>query len=166
MMEGKEEAGQDGLNAWFESFVDVVDVGNAKEWDALATSLDQEKEGGYLDKNVEWEDDQYTPLHYAAQKGDLDIVEELIEKHGVPVDIKTGTYLRTPLQLAALEGNLKMVTYLVDKGAKWNAIDSAKSNAPHYAASEIQEDANTEMVKFLMRKGADYQALANDKSSL
>ena len=47
-------------------------------------------------KNVEWEDDQYTPLRYAAQKGDLDVVEELIEKHGVPVDIKTGIYQRTP----------------------------------------------------------------------
>jgi ankyrin repeat protein len=68
--------------------------------------------------------------------------------------------------LAALEGNLKMVTYLVDKGAKWNAIDSAKSNALHYAASGIQGKANTAAVKFLMQKGADYKALANDKFSL
>ncbi len=58
IMGGKEEAGQGGLNTWFESFVDLVD--NAEEWDTIAASLDQGKESGYLDKSVEWEEDQYT----------------------------------------------------------------------------------------------------------
>lgn len=48
MMEGKEEAGRDGLNTWFELFVDVVD--NAEGWDTLAASLDQGKKSGYLEK--------------------------------------------------------------------------------------------------------------------
>jgi len=46
-------------------------------------------------------DGQYTPLHYAAEEGDLDVIKELIETYKIPVDIKTGIHKRTPLRLAS-----------------------------------------------------------------
>jgi ankyrin repeat protein len=70
-----------------------------------SVSLAQGEEGGYLSEHVEWNDDMYTPLHYAASMNDLEVVEELIRKYHIPVEIKTGDFKRTPLHLAALEGH-------------------------------------------------------------
>lgn len=63
---------------------------------------------GYLTQPIVWDNDQYIPLHHAAA-GDLEVVEELVEKHDIPVGVRTGGCKRTPLHLAALEGNLEVI---------------------------------------------------------
>ena len=147
--EKKEEISQasSNLTDWFQRFVDTVD--HAEEWAEVAGLLAEGRRCGYLDKGVVWGDDQYTPLHYAAEVGDLDVTEELVKKYNIPVDIRTDGYQRTPLHLAALRGNLEVVQYLVNKAASdLNAVDSAESNALHYAALGIKGQANTEVIKF------------------
>jgi ankyrin repeat protein len=69
-----------GLDAWFHSFVDA----NANEWNTVARSLAEGNEGGYLSEYVEWDNNMYTPLHYAASMGDLDTVDKLIGKYNIP----------------------------------------------------------------------------------
>jgi hypothetical protein len=70
MMEGKKEAGQDGLSTWFESFVDVVDD-EKRNWSAIQEVLD---ERGTNDLKQ---------LHYVTEEGDLEVVAALInnQKH-------------------------------------------------------------------------------------
>ncbi len=116
---------------------------------------------------LNWGDDQYTPLHYAAEVGDLDVVQELTEKYEISVDITVGIYESTPLHLSALAGHLEVVKYLISKGADWSAADSKKSNSLHYASLGIKGHQNTEIVKFLIEgQYADYKSLANNEFSL
>jgi hypothetical protein len=81
MMEGKKEAGQDGLSTWFKSFVDVVDD-EKRNWSAIQEVLD-ERGTNDLKQPVELEDDDHTPLHYVTEEGDLEVVAALInnQKH-------------------------------------------------------------------------------------
>ncbi len=132
---------------WFESFVNMVD--NAETWKEVTQVLDQGN--GYLEQLVPWDDDQYTPLHYAAEKGDLGVVKELIQRRGVPVDIRTG-HQRTPLHLAALEGNLEIVEYLIAKNADIKSVDKEGSNALHYAALGTDGELNTAIVRYLVEQ--------------
>lgn len=154
--EKKEEASEasPGLVDWFQRLVSAVD--NAEEWAEVEGTLAEGRQCGYLDKHVTWDDDQYTPLHYAAEAGDLEVVQALIEKDGIPVDIRTGKCQRTPLHLAALAGELHLVKYLMRKKADWNAVDSASSNTLHYAALGTRYEANTAVVAHLYNHvGAD-----------
>jgi Ankyrin repeats (3 copies) len=117
----------------------------SSEWDTVASTLDEGKQDGYLDQHVEWHDDLYMPLHYAADVGDLDVVEELIKKYNVNVEITTGFYERTPLHLAASGGHLDVVMYLVRMGANWNTMDNTEANVLHYAAFGIQGEQNMDV---------------------
>lgn len=153
--EKKEEASQASpeLTAWFQRFVDVLD--HAEEWDEVAGLLAEGRRCGYLDKGVSWDDDQYTPLHYVAEEGDLEVVQELIEKYGIPVDIRTKEYQRTPLHLAASNGQLAVVKYLLSQKAFLYATDKDGSSPLHYAVLGVKGKANTEVAACLHDKGAD-----------
>jgi Ankyrin repeats (3 copies)/Ankyrin repeat len=165
MLEEKKEAGQDGLSTWFKSFVDVVDD-EQRSWSAIQAVLD---EGGanYLKQPVELEDDDYTPLHYVAEEGDLEVVTELINNREVPVDIQTSKTGRTPLHSAASAGKLEVVKLLVEvHGADVNALDQEEASALHYAAAGGQEEVSEEIIKFLVKKGADLKKLVKNKFSV
>ena len=126
--EKKEEVWQASADheAWFQRFVDAVD--HAEEWDEVAGILAEGRRRGYLDKTVEWDDDQYTPLHYAAEEGNLKVVEELVKKDNIPVDIITDGRGRTPLQFAASAGHLQIVEFF---------CETRSSNKP-YGQTKIQ----------------------------
>jgi ankyrin repeat protein len=152
---------------WFESFVEAVD--NAKDFSEIQEVLDQGVSGekNYLKQCIAWDDDTYTPLHYAAEKGDLEIVQELIEERAIPVNIQTGICGRTPLHLAALKGRLNVVQFLLESDQViLEQEDSQGSTALHYAASGVQGEKNIEVVKLLIEKGAQYGKLAGDFSLL
>ncbi len=137
--EKKEEVSQASpdLTAWFQRFVDVLD--HAEEWNEVAGVLAEGRRHGYLDKSVAWDDDQYTPLHYAAESGNLKVIEELVKRDKIPVDITTGERKRTSLQFATSSGHLPIVKFLVGAGAKVGHVDKQGSNALHYAAAGCDE---------------------------
>ena len=148
---------------WFESFVEAVD--HAENFKEVQKVIGQGK--AYLACRVEWEDDEYTPLHYAAEQGNLEAVKELIEKHGIPINIKTGLCQRTPLHLAALAGQLHVAKTLLQKSEHVrDDVDHQGNNALFYAASGIQGESNTEVVKWLIGQGADPKVTIDEISLL
>ena len=86
------------------------------------------------DLGAEPDKEGWTPLHYAATKGHLDIVEYLISKE-VDVDALNPSNT-TPLMLASRYGHIKVVKFLLDHDAdltlhntqNYTAIDFAYAN--------------------------------------
>ena len=77
----------------------------------------------------------WTPLHYAATKGHLDIVEYLISKE-VDVDaLNPGD--TTPLMLAARYGHIRVVKFLLDHDA-----DLTLHNTQHLTAIDFAYQYN------------------------
>ena len=77
----------------------------------------------------------WTPLHYAATKGHLDIVEYLISKE-VDVDaLNPGD--TTPLMLAARYGHIRVVKFLLDHDA-----DLTLHNTQHLTATDFAYQYN------------------------
>ena len=120
---------------------------------------------------------QYTPLHWAAYYGHLEIAELLISR-GADLDAEDPAY-STPLYLAAEEGHPKVVEFLISKGAEVNVKSSWSGYTPlHRAAwgpvarrfgqgaetfgADPEEDYR-EIVTLLISKGAAINA--RDKKS-
>jgi ankyrin repeat protein len=80
----------------------------------------------------EYDEDMCNFIHYAAGHGECQVVELLIEKMRVPIDIKSGDG-KTALHFAAAEGWGDVVKYLVDKGADLNAQDDNGDTPVYYA---------------------------------
>ncbi|KAB8234489.1 ankyrin repeat-containing domain protein [Aspergillus alliaceus] len=74
-----------------------------------------------------------TPLSYAAEKGDYDIVKLLLEK-GATIDLKD-TNGRTPLSWAAGAGNVKIVSELLEHDASINTQDKSQRTPLFWAAA-------------------------------
>ena len=71
---------------------------------------------------------QYTPLHWAAYYGHLEIAEILISR-GADLDADD-PYYSTPLYLAAEQGYPEVVEFLISKGAKVNVKSSRSGYTP------------------------------------
>ncbi len=65
-----------------------------------------------------------TLLHYAARQGHLDIVEYLIKRVGVDVEVYNNDYKR-PLHEAASMSHQACVSYLLREGAKVDSLKKA-----------------------------------------
>jgi len=89
-----------------------------------------------------------TLLHFAAEKGQMDIVALLLDR-GAKLDTSLG--LGTPLHGAAYEGKAEMIGYLIRRGANPNALES-RNYTPLYWASE---HGHLEAVRILLENGAD-----------
>jgi len=100
-------------------------------------------------------DDHLTAFHFAAIKGNEEIVR-LLAKHSVlKAKAKGGS---TALHLAALQGHAEVVSYLIEIGAEVNdkAVDGF--TPLHYAVLL----GHTEVVDRLITKEADVNAKTND----
>lgn len=102
---------------------------------------------------ADWYD--WTPLHFAAQAGQKDIVEFLIAK-GADVNAET-IKGETPLQFAADNDHKEVVELLIEKGADVSLNRSGETPL-HTAAA----NGHKEVAELLIAKGADVNAKNND----
>lgn len=94
--------------------------------------------------------DNRTPLHYAAAKGSLEILQKLLSA-GAKIDIKDDEE-KIPLHMATESGSLACVKVLLQVDPKTLSSTEYRLRAPlHYAAYE----GHFELAKFLLDKGAN-----------
>src|SRR6266850_4817966 len=95
-----------------------------------------------------------TPLHRAAQNGQLSVVEFLLS-HGADIDPKDMAYGgQTPLHYAVEAGHKAVAEVLLNKGASINATDGSGSTPLHLAADR----GFRTVVELLLAHGADVNA--------
>mmetsp|Transcript_39687 Transcript_39687/g.66609 ORF Transcript_39687/g.66609 Transcript_39687/m.66609 type:complete len:159 (+) Transcript_39687:513-989(+) len=76
-----------------------------------------------------------TPLHHAADRGNVKAVRVLVEEMGADVHSQTTTRRSTPLHAAAGEGYLEIVRVLVNMGGNVHAQSADDQNSLHFAAA-------------------------------
>jgi ankyrin repeat protein len=110
---------------------------------------------GYLDlckKLIERDADinktGWTPLHYAATKGHVDVIKLLLDHHAYP-DAESPNKT-TPLMMAARYGTPAAVKALLDAGADPTLKNSLGLSALEFATSNVQPDS-TELIAAAMR---------------
>ncbi|EXX55155.1 uncharacterized protein OCT59_004119 [Rhizophagus irregularis] len=99
----------------------------------------------------------YTPLHYAARKGYLDICRILID-YGADVNAITPELFSTPLHRASTYNHSKVVTSLLSSGAKPELQDSDGKTCLHKACENGSKD-----VILTLKKLNDFESLLRIK---
>lgn len=102
--------------------------------------------------NVCSEGTAFAPLHYAAMRGDSDLLNALLEA-GSQVDAK-GEFNATPLHMAAAHGQPRAVERLLVAGADVNA-KTEKGQTPLHFAVTFGYTNTAEVVSDLLGHGAD-----------
>ena len=97
--------------------------------------------------------DGMTALHFAAQNGDIAILQYLVE-NGADIKAQDTIHSRAVLHFAAENGNLECVKYLAEHGADLLDKDAYGATALHYAA----EKNHLDVIKYLVSKKMDYTA--------
>jgi ankyrin repeat protein len=98
-----------------------------------------------------------TPIHYAAQKGSVDLVRLLVSK-GADTRAREGQRGRPLIVSAALNPDLAVLRYLVENGF---SVDEADSNG--YTALMAESASNrADAVRFLLANKADLTRADND----
>lgn len=94
----------------------------------------------------------------AAEKGELDRLEALLQKHPRVLNERGGKMETTALHQSSWRGHTAIVELLLKRGAQPNIRDgSDKAYALHYAA----EAGHLEIVKLLVENGADPNGLGD-----
>lgn len=89
-------------------------------------------------------------LHVAASFGKLEIVQALVERFGMDINLRGGTSESSPLDRACTDGQYEVAKYLLDKGAE---IDiSAPERNPLFGAIM---GGNVAIAKLLIDRGID-----------
>ncbi|ETL84862.1 hypothetical protein L917_15435 [Phytophthora nicotianae] len=94
----------------------------------------------------------YSPVHHAAARGHLDVLQLLLD-FGWCVDVRNDA-LETPLHLACFNGHVHLAELLLDRGADINARTSDKETPLFYAARKGQY----RVVRLLVRRECDLGA--------
>ncbi len=125
--------------------------------DSWATTSDEEPLG-YVSPHAPWyasnEEDTDTPLHQAAERGDLEAVASILEAAGGSVLEDRGKFKETPLHKAAKEGHTQIVSLLLNKGAGIHARNGCEATPLHLATSKGHADTAC----LLVCRGADLAA--------
>ncbi|RMJ04690.1 hypothetical protein CDV36_014640 [Fusarium kuroshium] len=102
----------------------------------------------------------WTPLHWAARRGDATDIETLIEA-GAEVDSQSSAGV-TPLLNACSTANLAAVRALLDRGAAIGHRDKRLATCLHFAAQSKVE--NVSLLSFLISRGAKVNAQNVEKA--
>eukprot|EP00795_Rhopilema_esculentum_P017434 gene17434-9036_t len=89
-----------------------------------------------------------TPLHYAAQRGNLMSVNELLTKQSIDIEAKDRTQM-TALHCACSNGSLEVVEVLIEHNADLRCTDEENIRPLHFAAME----GHIDIVKLLFHAG-------------
>ncbi len=159
----KNETSSPSYKEWFASFTQIAaqieeDSKSEAAWDEMEQLLDKGSKNGFLERSITWINDsnptaqyEYTPLHYAAARGLLELVRELVEKRNVDADLPTNGKKNTPLHMAAAGGHLDIVAYLVQqRKVKISKTDHQGASALHYAAAGKYGENNRDVIKYLV----------------
>lgn len=88
----------------------------------------------------------YSPLHYAATRGHLEVIQLLLD-FGWNIN-NVNDLLETPLHLAAYNGHVPIAECLLDRGANVNALNNEDETPLFYAARKNQY----RIVRLLIRR--------------
>lgn len=105
--------------------------------------------------------EHYTPLHHAAAKGHLDIVQWLSNTRKVAVDFEAKSKV-TPLWVAASNGHDKIVSFLIEKKCNIEARDVLSGKT---ALCQAAKNGHYAVVDILLRNNADVNSKSKDGSA-
>ncbi|GLA05528.1 hypothetical protein AnigIFM60653_006020 [Aspergillus niger] len=100
-----------------------------------------------------------TPLSLAAENGQEDIVQMLLER-GASIETKSSKY-QTPLSLAAANGHERIVQMLLKRGA---SIET-KSSKYQTPLSLAAENGHEKIVQMLLERGASVETINSDSQT-
>jgi len=113
-----------------------------------------------------------TPLHIAAQKGDMEQAKALLAEN-VPINIPTSTLTEdgdftctTPLMLAARKGDMTMIKFLLDNHALIDVVSKEKGHSFRTCLDDAFEGEHFDCLNLLLAKLEEekkYDMLANVK---
>ncbi|WP_353283954.1 ankyrin repeat domain-containing protein [Wolbachia endosymbiont (group A) of Lypha dubia] len=96
----------------------------------------------------------WTPLHWAAYKGHLEVAEFLVKKGADVNAASENLYGSRPIHIAIENNNKNIIEFLLSKEVGVNDTDKQGYTPLHYAAWRDR----LEVAKFLIEKGADINA--------
>ncbi len=96
----------------------------------------------------------WTPLHFAAQWGDMEIIRLLISKKADVNALSKGLAPLRPLHASAYSGHYKASQFLLANGANVDALDGYGRTPLHGVAY----GKNIKIAKLLIEKGANVNA--------
>ena len=110
--------------------VDAASVADENALMLVATLGDRRSFDALLQRGAQVNRPGWTPLHYAASGGHLELVKALIEQHAF-IDAQSPNNT-TPLMMAARMRALPVVQYLIDQGADPSLRNQAGLDAAAY----------------------------------
>ncbi|UCH83917.1 MAG: ankyrin repeat domain-containing protein [Candidatus Latescibacterota bacterium] len=131
----------------------VAGVVGAAQIHDLARTGDLEQVKNLIDQSPDLlnalNEEEETPLHFAAASGNLDLVEYLVSS-GAEVDAPNNVG-QTPLLYAAYDGHVEICEFLIRVGAKADFRDGRGNSPLDFAARQGQLD----VVALLIAEGAE-----------
>jgi ankyrin repeat protein len=103
----------------------------------------------------------HTLVHWAAKRGDLEMVESLVAVGAPYLSPSDDAVGMLPIHWACTEGRLEVVRFLVDRGQDINCVDSSGCTPLLIAAQYGQAD----VAAFLIKKKADTSILDKNRDS-
>ena len=155
-----------GENAWWDNHISnrekaieelfkETKEGNKKKVEEIIKNFNRNT-GDNLEGSQD--DNGYSPLFYAAEKGHIEIVKYLVEL-GVSIDAAGYATQKSPLGIAVYNGDIEIVKYLVEKGANIDKKDhmgnTILSKSLLLPVECKDKKKKMEILKYLIDKGAD-----------